>query len=119
VSSRNSKNQTGEKDSFIEKWPETTRKKILIFSVSLITLIIIIGWASNFTNTLDFTQNDESTQEFNELFEQTAEAINQVKQEIDQIKQVSELVSSLPTTSPEISDEDIEKIKEKLLEQQQ
>ena len=120
MSSRNPKNHSEKKHSFIEKWPEATRRKILIFLVSFITLIIFIGWISNFSSTIDLTGDEQSTQEFNEILEHTREAVEQIKQGVDEIKQgvdeIKQLGESLPTSSPELSDEEIKKLKEKIEE---
>lgn len=120
MSLKDPKNQPEKKHSFVEKWPEATRRKILIFLVSFITLIIFIGWISNFSNTIDLTRDEQSTQEFNEILERTREAVEQIKQGVDEIKQgvdeIKQLGESLPTSSPELSDEEIEKLKEKIEE---
>ena len=104
--------------SGIEKIPEASRKKILIFLVSFITLIIFIGWVSNFSNTIDLTRDEQSTQEFNKILESTREAVEQIKQGVDEIKQgvdeIKQLGESLPTSSPELSEEEIERLKEKI-----
>lgn len=110
---KNPKNQSEKKHSFIEKWSEATRRKILIFLVSFVTLIIFIGWVSNFSNTIDLTRDKQSAQEFNEILESAREAVEQIKQGVDEIKQLGE---SMPTSSPELSDEEIEKLKDKIEE---
>lgn len=117
---KNPKNQSEKKHSFIEKWPEATRRKILIFLVSFVTLIIFIGWVSNFSNTIDLTRDKQSAQEFNEILESAREAVEQIKQGVDEIKQgvdeIKQLGESMPTSSPELSDEEIEKLKDKIEE---
>ena len=97
--------------SGVERISEASRKKILIFLVSFITLIIFIGWISNFSNTIDLTRDEQSTQEFNEILKHTREAVEQIKQGVDEIKQLGE---SIPASSPKLSDEEIEKLKEKI-----
>lgn len=113
------KNQSEKKHSFIEKWPEATRKKVLIFLVSFITIGILIGWAGNFANTINLTQNAESTQEFDELFKHTREAVEQIKQSMDEIKQLGDLIpTSSPELVPQLTSDEIEKLKEKIEERQ-
>lgn len=101
--------------SSIEKIPEATRKKILIFLVSFITLGIFIGWISTFSSAIDLSQDKESSKELNEILEQAAETINQVKEGVDQIKKIADTIpTTTPTTTEDLTEEEINLLKEKI-----
>ena len=116
------KNPAEAKKKIIAKWPENFRKKILIVILVLLMMIIIVLWITTLSFSLKsgvkMEKNNKETWEeiqkdINTLFDQTGKGIEQIKRQIGQLGQPGQT-----TTTLEISPEDIEKLKEKLIEQQ-
>lgn len=111
-------NEPGKKISGIAKLPEATRKKILIVSVSLITLILLAGWIKNFSTLIYLQAEKEPSPEFTELLENTKESVEQISIEVDKLKEATKILETIPTTTPEIDQTKINQLKEKILNQQ-
>lgn len=115
-----SNNQPDKKISGIEKLPEATRKKILIGSVALITFILLVAWITNFSHSIQSVTSEKSSSEFTEILEKTKQGVEQISAEVGKIKEATKILQDIPTTTPttEISEANIDKLKEKILEQQ-
>jgi len=104
-----------EKKPAIENIPEATRKKILAFTIFIIMVIIIGLWLNSFAsklNRLTDKPTDDSwqgiKQNFSNLLKNTGENFKAVKENFNP--------PSEPTTTINLAPEELEKLKQKLLE---
>ena len=114
-------NKPEKKMSGIQKLPEATRKKILISSVTVITILILLGWAKSFSSSVSSMMQTKPSGEFDAMLEKTKTGFGQISQEIDKIKTATKILETASTTTstPEISQQNIDKLKEKILGHQQ
>lgn len=107
----------GEKKGFnIEKLPQAARKKILAISIIFLSLIIIFLWLNNFSNVIESTKKQAKgleNKKLNELTENLSELASQTKEGIDQLRNQLEGLAK-----QKISEQDLEKLREKIIEQQ-
>jgi len=111
------KNSGQTKKRKIEKLPENIRKKILIIILAVLMTIIILFWLTSLSFDLKSESektNDETWEEIkkdiNDLFHQTKKNLDEVKNQFNQLNPA--------TTTLEVSPEEIEKLKEKLMEKE-
>ncbi len=113
----------------IQDLPENVRKKILIVSVAILTLIIFSVWLVYLKANFERINNqppDEKWQQIKKdlsgLLENTGEDLEKLTNQIDQQNKPTTTPPSLleetiePTTTPTLSEEELENIKNKLLE---
>lgn len=115
-----------EKKFKIEDLDIKTRKLIFKISIFILTILVFASWFSFFTANLKDIPQEESKKvselkqhvsEIGEALESGKEVIDEIKEQFNTIKELSNS-STTPTTTPtQISDEEIEKIKEIILEQ--
>ncbi len=122
---------TKQPKSRIEQLPEATRKKILVVSVTGLSLLIIVGWLVTFPGSIKLKSNPDNDHTFSELIDQTKQTVDQVQQDIDKIKvlntQLQQVLTTTSTaavtstttagTTPTLTAEELEQIKQKLLNQ--
>lgn len=110
----------------IEDLNENTRKKIFI--VSLVTMMTLIfgSWLLSFKNIAGRISSNDSQGlgEIKKQFTEVGQAIEQGQQVIEDLKvQFQDLASTTPTSTPatasDLSEEDLEKIKNIILENTQ
>lgn len=110
----------------LQDLPEDKKKRIIIISVGLITTVIIISWLATIKNKFQFQPTNDNAQpiinqqeweefqqDLNELLQDGTQELNQTVDEINRAE-ANSLVS--PTTTP--SEQDLENLKQKLLELQ-
>lgn len=107
--------------SGIEKLPESVRKKILIVSIVIIMLVTVGFWLWTFPASIKISETGSGDQklqtigqEVETIFEATKDAVSQFKDQIDTLSELA--TSTRPTSSIELSSDDIEKLKEKILD---
>lgn len=119
MASKNENNQTKKKRFKIEDIPETTRKRIFIVAVTLIMLIIITSWLYSLKISLTFLKKtDNQTRGWQILQGDLTNFLNNFKKDLESTKKQLDQIAQ-PTTTPELSPADLEKVKEKLLELEQ
>ena len=115
------KPENGKPSKFkIESLPRETRKKIFVFIVIILMLIVVITWLVNLQNInfenappIENQKIEDIKNDLDQLYQFTAETLEQLK---TQVAATPEESTSPPTSTVEIPAEDIEKLKEKVLE---
>ena len=120
--------------SKLEKLPEAARKKLLVMATAILMLAIISLWLTALVFSLkpktaqptnQANQNWQLIQtDFNNFIEVSQKTFGQMKNQINQLINLTATSSgqnleNKTTTTVEIAPEDLEKLKEKLLEKQQ
>jgi len=113
----------------VQDLPEDARKKILITSVTILTLIIFSIWLVYLKANFERANNQPPDEQWEQIkkdlsgfLETTGEDLNKLT---DQVKQENESTTTppslleettQPTTTPNLSEKELEEIKNKLLE---
>ncbi|MBI3291037.1 hypothetical protein HYZ76_02015 [Candidatus Falkowbacteria bacterium] len=115
-----------EKTPKVEKIPEEARRKMMIALVSILMIIIFSFWLFSLKTALPTKksldkeqENDwlEVGQELNILIDESKDTFNNIKNQFNQLNELiatTTLKASPNTATPELSEEDIEKIKKNL-----
>lgn len=108
----------------IENLNVATRKRILIILVSIIMVSIVFIWVSSFDKIFNIKVNEEESQKLTEIKENLANIFNKSQTEISDIKDKVNLLEEtltndnpVATSTQEINEQDLEKLKNKILEQ--
>ena len=126
----------------IENFSEATRKKIFGISILILMLIIMIAWIPSLQSAINQIKStptkkifeDQELNEFQEslnvIINQTKKSGEEIQNRIDELNQLIDAAAtstastspnafstSTTTSSPEFNQEDIQKLKEKILEQ--
>lgn len=113
---KNNLNNQDKKKFDIEKIPESTRKTIFKITITVLMIIIVVLWLFSFKASLNFSPGENSTdkewqtiqQDLNTFIETTKKNFGIIKEQVSKLTE--------PTTTVELSKEEIEKLKEKLQE---
>lgn len=108
----------GKKRQFkIEAIPETTRKRIFIVALTLIMLIIIISWLYSLKISLTSLKQETAgqTKEWQAIQGDLTNFLDNFKKTLESTKKQLNQISQ-PTTTPELSPADLERLKEEILE---
>ncbi|OGY43338.1 MAG: hypothetical protein A3J62_03120 [Candidatus Buchananbacteria bacterium RIFCSPHIGHO2_02_FULL_38_8] len=107
------------KKSKIDQMPEDVRKTILWLTLTILTIIICSFWLYSLKFSLtpsakDTAEKKEQEKQWEEIQQNFSNLLDQTKQGFNAIKEQVSGIEELVTTTPEFSEEQIKKIKEKL-----
>ncbi|MFA6255411.1 MAG: hypothetical protein WC675_05290 [Patescibacteria group bacterium] len=113
----------------VQDLPEDARKKILITSVTILTLIIFSIWLVYLKANFERANNQPPDEQWEQIkkdlsgfLETTGEDLNKLTNQVKQENESTTTPPSLleettqPTTTPNLSEKELEEIKNKLLE---
>lgn len=113
----------------VQNLPEDARKKILIISVTILTLIIFSIWLVYLKANFERVNNQPPDEQWEQIkkdlsgfLETTGEDLNKLTNQAKQENESTTTPPSLleettqPTTTPNLSEKELEEIKNKLLE---
>lgn len=129
----NSAGKNKKKRFKIEDLPESSRKLIFKITITVLGLIIIIFWFISVGNSISLITNEPTNKNWEEIkqdiggfFQKSKEGLSEVKEKINQLTEeganlystttLDSLILDEPTTSSEISENELEKLKEKIKE---
>jgi len=111
------------KESRIKKIPERTRKKILVISLIIAAIIVSVLWFFSLKINLNSitpkpkdTQWEKIKNDLNNIFDKIGENVNEAKDNLQKNQIATTTTESEATPTLEISQEDLNLIKQKLEE---
>ena len=109
-------NKENKKEKFIIKnLSENVRKKIFVFSITILSLIIITLWIFTFSQTIKNTGGNPSLIKTEEIKQDLKNIVDETKTDLGDLKEQIEKIPNV-TTEQQMQKEPIELLKEKILE---